>query len=254
MKKLMTAVVSAAAMACIAEGVDSNTVGFQNYATIDDGLATVGAAFKPINAAGEWTCDSKVFDQDAVIGDVVMYLNMNIFDLDSYMFRGYDEKGDSLGWIYNSSDPDTGDPIETPVESFTLSKGSVTYFQPGDGESPVTVAGEVEDTSKSAVVTFTGSDMYEFVNPFPIDTTLGDLETFCEIGDVLMVLNLSIFDLDSYMYRGAGQGWIYNSSDPDTGDAIEEAVNDPTLIVLPAGKGGYFQPGDGGDRTWTVTL
>ena len=76
--------------------------------------------------------------------------------------------------------------------------------------------------------------------------------------DILFVLNFEIFDLDYYQFNGkvggVSQGWTYFTSDPNTGDLVQEVITDATTVVLPAGQGGYFQPGDGGDRSWTVTL
>ena len=133
----------------------------------------------------------------------------------------------------------------------------MTYCQPADGISGFLTAGEVQ-SGTSATVAFNDDGFFEFVNPFPKATTLADLETFCQSDDVLMVLNINIFDLDYYQFNGksggVSQGWMYNTSDPDTGDPIQELVSDSTTVVLPAGQGGYFQPGDGGNRSWTVTL
>ena len=255
MKKLMfTAAVAAAGLAF---GIESaNTVGYQTYES-GLGIENVGAAFSPINASGEWTATDKIYDTDAKLGDTVMMLNPEIFDLDAYQFNGYDGSGNSLGWTYNTSDPITGDPIQETVASFTLGKGQVTYCQPADGVSGFLAAGEVQ-SGTSATVAFEDVGFFEFVNPFPKATTLGDLETFCQLGDTLMVLNFEIFDLDAYQFNGktggVSQGWTYNTSDPITGDPIQETVTDSTTVVLPAGQGGYFQPGDGGNRSWTVTL
>ena len=186
-----------------------------------------------------------------------MFLNVEIFDLDSYQFKGYDAQGNGKGWVYNTTDPNTGDPVVTPTASFTLGKGQTTYCQPGDGISGFTTAGEVESGS-SATVSFLTDGFFEFVNPFPQATTLGDLETFCQQDDMVMFLNFDIFDLDSYQFKGkdgnVSKGWVYNTTDPNTGDPIVSSVSDSTTVVLPIGQGGYFQPGDGGDRTWTVNL
>ncbi len=255
MKKLMFT--AAAAAAGLAFGIESaNTVGYQTYES-GIGIENIGAAFSPINATGTWTATDKIYDTGAVSDDVVMLLNPEIFDLDAYQFNGYDAGGNPQGWVYTTSDPNTGDPIQTSVASFTLGKGQVTYCQPADGISGFLTAGEVQ-SGTSATVAFEDDGFFEFVNPFPKATTLGDLETFCQSDDVLMVLNFEIFDLDAYQFNGksgdVSQGWIYTTSDPNTGDPIQELITDPTTVVLPAGQGGYFQPGDGGNRTWTVTL
>ena len=255
MKKLMFT--AAAAAAGFAFGIESaNTVGYQTYES-GIGIENIGAAFSPINASGEWTATAKIYDTDAVEGDVVMFLNPDVFDLDSYQFRGYDGSGNGKGWIYTTTDPNTGDPIDEVIASFTLGKGQVTYCQPADGISGFLTAGEVQ-SGTSATVAFNDVGFFEFVNPFPKATTLGDLESFCQEGDVLMVLNFDVFDLDSYQFKGksggVSQGWIYTTTDPNTGDPIDEVITDATTVVLPAGQGGYFQPGDGGNRSWTVTL
>jgi hypothetical protein len=257
MKKVMFAAAVAASLGLFADGIESaNTVGYLTYQS-GIGIENVGAAVAPINAAGEWTCATNVYDSSAKADDVVMFLNPEIFDLDSYQFKGYDGSGNSAGWFYNTSDPITGDPIQEDVASFTLGKGTVTYCQPGDGISGFTTAGEVASGS-SATVTFEDVGFYEFVNPFPKDTTLADLETFCQVDDMVMFLNFEIFDLDSYQFigksGGVSLGWYYNTTDPITGDPIQETITDDTTVVLPAGKGGYFQPGDGGNRSWTVSL
>ena len=255
MKKLMfTAAVAAAGLAF---GIESaNTVGYQVYES-GMGIENIGAAFSPINASGTWTVTSNIYDTAAAADDVVMFLNPEVFDLDSYQFLGYTSGGASAGWVYNTTDPNTGDPIVTPVESFTLGKGQVTYCAPADGISGFLTAGEVQ-SGTSATVAFEDDGFFEFVNPFPKATTLADLETFCQADDVLMVLNFEVFDLDSYQFLGkvggVSQGWVYNTSDPNTGDPIVEVVSDSTQVVLPAGQGGYLAPGDGGNRTWTVTL
>ena len=256
MKKLMF---TAAAALCATVGFaieSANTVGYQTYES-GLGIENVGAAFSPINASGTWDCTSKIYDTDAKAYDVVMFLNTEIFDLDYYQFNGYDGSGNPQGWTYNTSDPNTGDPIQQTVASFTLGKGQVTYCQPADGVSGFLTAGEVQ-SGTSATVAFEHAGFFEFVNPFPKATTLGDLETFCEAYDVLMVLNFDIFDLDFYQFNGkvggVSQGWTYNTSDPNTGDPIQETVTDSSTVVLPAGQGGYFQPNNGENRTWTVTL
>ena len=244
MKKIMFGLAAAAAISAFAIE-SSNTVGYMTYQS-GMGIENIGAAFAPINASGEWTCSSNVYDSAAADGDVVMFLNPEIFDLDSYLYVASEQK-----WIYNTIDPITGDPVEQEVASFTLGKGTVTYCQPGDGISGFTTAGEVESGS-SATVTFENDGFYEFVNPFPKDTTIADL-TFAQDGDVVLVLNFEIFDLDSYLYDGTAGKWIYNTIDPISGDPVEQVVTETSTVVLPAGQGGYLQPANG-DCTWTVSL
>ena len=54
MKKVMFGLAAAAAISAFA--IESaNTVGYMNYES-GMGIENVGAAFTPINAAGEWSC------------------------------------------------------------------------------------------------------------------------------------------------------------------------------------------------------
>ena len=69
--------------------------------------------------------------------------------------------------------------------------------------------------------------------------------SFCQEGDVLMVLNFNIFDLDFYQFNGkngdASLGWTYNTSDPNTGDPVSETITDSTLVVLPADRSTHLR-------------
>lgn len=251
MKKLMFAVAALAAGVACAEITSANIVGYQTYAN-EIGVNNITAAFTPMNLAKKWTVDVKVFDTEAVGGDTMMLLNMDIFDLDSFVFFGYDGEGKSAGWAYNTSDLVTGDPIQETVASFEVAPGDVTYTQPGDGIPGFTVAGQVADV-KGAQVVIPDSMPVDFSNPYPKATTLGDIEAFAKAGDTLMVLNFEIFDLDAYVYLGNGK-WVYNTTDMMTGDPISETIEDSTKVVLLAGQGGYFQAADDDGRTWNVAL
>ena len=252
MKKLIALAAVAAAMPLIA--VESaNVVGYQTYS--GDWIQSIGTAFTPMNSTGTWVCDTKVFDTDAVASDNLMVFNPEKWDLDSYIFKGYDGEGHGLGWQYSTADIMTGDPIIDSVASFELGASQVAYFCPADGMSGVNVSGQVQDTTKVATVTFDDSNwIFEFVNPFPKATTLADLETFCVASDNLMVFNPEKWDLDSYIYIGPGSGWQYSTADIMTGDPIATIITDSSTVVLPAGKGGYFAPADTTGRTWNVSL
>ena len=208
-----------------------------------------------MNSTGTWVCETSIFDTVATESDNLMVFNPEKWDLDSYMFLGYTAGGEGLGWNYSTADIMTGDPIVTTVSSFELGVSQVAYFCPADGISGVSVSGEVQDTTKTATVTFDDSNwIFEFVNPFPKATTLADLETFCVESDNLMVFNPEKWDLDSYMYLGTGNGWNYSTADIMTGDPIVDVITDSSTVVLPAGKGGYFAPADSAGRTWSVSL
>ena len=261
MKKLMFAAVAMSVGAAIA--VESaNVVGYTSNA--GDWFVSAATAFTPIDAAS-WTCAGDVLGNDIAAYDTVSVFNPDTWDFDIYQFKGFDGSGHSLGWEKSEADLDAqlinpdADPIYTDVASFTVTKGSVLYYQPVDGVSGLTVAGQVDDITQSSTVTYSGSWFYELVNPFPVATTLSDLATFFQPYDTLSVFNPNTWDFDIYMYNGGGS-WEKSEADLDAqilnpdADPIYTVITDGTTTVLEAGKGGYYQPSDDADRVWTVTL
>lgn len=256
MKKLMTAVVSAAAMACIAEGVDSNVVGFQNFELdLEAGqyCLPVAPQFTALNLARKWTFVDKIFENDAAAGDTIMNFNADMWDIEGWQFSGF-EDDKCLGWIYSYNDAWTGEPIDEPVVSFDVQRNDVLFFQPGDGMSGATIAGEVADIENGVEIVIPDSSCYNLVNPFPVETTLGDLETFCVAGDMIQIFDADAWDIVGYQYNGEGNGWVYSHNDPWTGESIDDPVSDPTTVVLKAGQGGYFYAADDEGRTWKVSI
>ena len=185
---------------------------------------------------------------------MVYTFDAEVWNLNFWTFKGFSGE-DSLGWAYNYTDTETWEPADTVVASFDLAKGDTVYFQPNDGVSGLTVSGEVADTTKSATWTLApGEWIGDIMNPFPVATTLADLETFAKAGDVIYVFNYTFWNLDFYTYKGAGQGWACNTTSDETWEAIDYVVTDTSLVILPAGVGGCFQPTDYDGRTWTVNL
>ncbi len=250
MKKLMFA--AAVAAAGLTYGLESsNTVGYQTYpfdTDIGEYLNNVGVAFKHTGESADWTFSTNIFDQVATVGDQVILFSADDWNLVSYTFKGFDGSGNSKGWEYNDADFNS-----SIVASFTVSKGDVLYFQPGDGVTTALVSGEVE-ASGTKTVTFdtTGGDwIFDIVNPFPKATTLADLETFCEVGDQVILFDQMAWNLVSYTFKGvdglgASKGWEYNDADFNS-----SIITDTSTVVLKPGQGGYLQPG--GSRTWNVT-
>ena len=234
--------------------ISSGVVGYQQFGT-GDYITTAGAAFSPINATGKWTCDTTVFDNDVAADDIVYVFDPEVWNLNYWQFTGFDGGKNSLGWAYFYTDTETWEPANKVVSSFELEKGDTVYFQPVDGVSGLTVAGEVADTTKSATWTLeAGEWIGEIMNPFPVNTTLADLETFAKVDDIIYVFNYDFWNLDYYQFNGAGLGWVCNTFSDETWEAINYVVTDTSLVVLPAGVGGCFSPADYDGRTWTVTL
>ena len=179
----------------------------------------------------------------------------DVWNLNSWTFKGFDGEGYSKGWAYNYTDTVTWEPAESVVGSFDLEKGDTVYFQPNDGVSGLTVSGEVADTTKSATWTLApGEWIGDIMNPFPVATTLADLETFARSSDVIYIFNYTFWNLDSYMYKGSGLGWACNTFSDQTWEAIDYVITDSNTVVMPAGVGGCYQPNDMDGRTWTVTV
>ena len=242
-----------------ADGLDSQTVGYT--ITESNWLQPIGVAFKAINQTGKWTNVDTVFGQPVATADSIMVLNLEKFDYDTYQYQG---KG--KGWIYSTPDQEAqienpeADPIEIPVESFETGISDGLMYMPADGISTLTVAGETEDVKQTQTVEFSGNWIYEFVNPFPIDTKLVELETFFKTADSLMVLNVDKFDFDTYLYLGDSK-WEYSTPDQEAqienpeADPIVIPVEDNSIVVMPANTSALFMPSDSSvDYTWEVTL
>ena len=243
MKKIMFGLAAAAAISALAtsEIESSNTVGYITQ-SLGEGeyVHTVGVSFKACGvASGDYTVETQIFSVGAAAGDMVYIFDPNNWDLSSYTFNGFDGNT-SLGWFYAGADGT----LDT-VASFDVQKGEVVYFQPADMVTDATVSGEVEaGTSASVTFDLSGGDfVFPLVNPFPVATTLGDLETFAAAGDMVYAFDAQNWDLASYTFNGfdgnVSQGWFY-------------AGADGTMVILPAGQGAFFQPGV--TCTWTKTL
>ena len=196
-----------------------------------------------------------MFDNDAAASDVVYVFSSEVWNLNSWQFNGFDGSANSLGWVYNFTNTETWEPDSKEVASFELAKGDTVYFQPNDGVSGLTVSGEVADTTKPATWTLAAGEWIgDIMNPFPVATTLADLETFAVASDVIYVFNYTFWNLDSYQFNGTGLGWVCNTFSDETWEAINYIVTDSSTVVLPAGVGGCYQPTDMDGRTWTVNL
>ncbi len=250
MKKVMFVAAVAAGLAAFGDGLESaNTVGYiQQSLGEGEYVHTVGVSFKNCGvASGAYTIGTEIFGTTAAEGDMIYVFDPNNWDLSNYTFNGFN--GDtSLGWFYAGADGT----MDT-VASFEVQKGDVVYFQPADAVTAATVSGEVEPGS-SASVTFdlSGGDfVFPLVNPFPVATTLGDLEAFAAAGDMVYAFDAQNWDLSNYTFNGfennVSLGWFYAGA-----DGTMDTVTDSSLVILPAGQGAFFQPG--ATCTWTVTL
>ena len=250
MKKLMFVAAVAAGFAVFGDGLESaNTVGYiQQSLGEGEYVHTVGVSFKNCGvASGAYTIGTEIFGAKAAEGDMIYVFDPQNWDLSSYTFSGYSGET-SLGWFYAGADGSSD-----TILSFEVQKGEVVYFQPADMITDATVSGEVE-AGASASVTFdlsSGDYVFPLVNPFPLATTLGDLETFAAAGDMVYAFDAQNWDLASYTFNGfennVSQGWFYVGA-----DGTSDTLTDSSTVILPAGQGAFFQPG--ATCTWTKTL
>ena len=249
MKKLMFVAAVAASLGMFADGIESQTVGYITQ-SLGEGeyVHTVGVSFKACGvASGAYTIGTEIFGVAAAEGDMIYVFDPQNWDLSSYTFSGYSGET-SLGWFYSGADGSTDNLL-----SFDVQKGEVVYFQPADMITDATISGDVEAGS-SASVTFdlsSGDYVFPLVNPFPLATTLGDIETFAAEGDMIYAFDAQNWDLASYTFNGfSGEtslGWFYSGADGST-----DTITDSSTVILPAGQGAFFQPN--ATCTWTKTL
>ena len=225
-----------------AEGISSaNVVGYKQYElTGSEYMYTVGVQFKAMTASGDYTISTKIFDTEAVSGDAIYVFDYQNWDLTCYTFMGYNSvTGESEGWFAAYADGTSGS-----VASFNVSSGDNLWLMTSDA---ISISGEVA-ASGSTKLTFTVTDddyMFEFANPYPIDTTYKDLETFCQNGDSIYTFDHENWDLVCATYMG--DSWFVAYADGTSG-----SITDSNLVALPAGTGAFLMPG--GSREWTVTF
>lgn len=234
--------------------MESGVVGYQNFTPDFEGgyyNVQISAQFSPINATGKWTIGTKIFDTDAQAGDQIDIYDSTKSDIVSYQFLGYEDEV-CLGWIKMWIDV-TGAPAEDFLESFEIEKGDTLYFTPADGESGMSVAGQVANLAEGVTLSFRDSAMYKFSNPYPVDTTFGSLEEFLVPGDQFDMYDETKSDIVSFQFIGDEElPWIKMWIDVTGAPAEDYPAS--TDILFAAGKGGFFTPGDAEGRSITFSL
>ena len=232
-------------MVAQAEVTSSNTVGFQNIQFDQTGwMMNVGVQFSNIAAAnGAFTIDDNFFAGTATEGDQIITL-----EADAWNLNQYDKAGTGAGWVLTPAD---GSDSEV-VQSISIAKGDFFYYIPVSA-TEVNVAGQVADTDVAQSITFdlnnaAGQWMFPLVNPYPVDTTWGEINAFTKEGDQIIALNGDAWNLDQYDRAGDGQGWVLTPAD----GSDSELITDDTAIAIPAGGAVYYIPTT--TVTWTVTL
>ena len=219
-----------------------------------DFLTAVGLPFGAIGTMGSTVIDTKIFDNDALAGDQVVIYNPEVMDYEFYTFLGFE--GDvSQGWSFLRYNMETWEQENITCKNFTINYGEGVLIMPNDGmEVSMTTAGQVADLEKSQTWEMQAGEWTKgIMNPYPVDTTLADLETFAKMGDNLYVVNCAVQDCDVYTYLGKGDGWSHLYYGDDW-EQHNETITNGSTVVLPAGKEGYYVPNDTDGRVWTVSL
>jgi len=99
--------------------------------------------------------------------------------------------------------------------------------------------------------TSSGDYVFPLVNPYPKDTTFGDLETFAVAGDMVYVFDADNWDLAGYTFNGfennVSAGWYFLGA-----DGSEDTITNSSAVILPAGKGAFIQVNE--TATWTASM
>ena len=207
----------------------------------------IGVQFKNMNSEdGSFTLDENLFGGTSVEGDQVITLNAKAWNLDTY-----DKQVSGEGWAWI---PASGDPQEF-VASLRVNKGDFVYYIPSvdNTATSIPVSGAIAELGEQSVTFEVSEDpdaqwMFPLVNPFPIDTTWGDLNAFTKEGDQIVLLDANAWNLDTYDRQPDGEGWALIPAD----GSAQEIINEPTKVFLKAGEAAYYIPTE--TVTWTVTL
>lgn len=228
-----------------AEITSPNVVGYAQSGFDQGGwMIPVGVAFSNLGSQdGSFTIGEEAFAGIAEEGD-----QMITFDGDLWNVNQYDKVGAGEGWLLTPADG--GDP--EVIASITLAKGGFVYYVPVSGEA-LTIAGQIANPNAAQSVTFdlgnaAGQWMFPLVNPFPIDTTWGDINTFTLEGDQVITFDGDYWNVNQYDRLADGDGWLLTPADGGN----PEVVNDETAIAIPAGGAVYYVPT--ATVTWTVEL
>ena len=210
----------------------------------------IGVQFSNVQSEdGTFTLDDNFFGGEAQEGDSVV-----TFDGAAWNLGQADKLGVDLGWIFYPADG--GD--SERFAALKCQRCDQLYYVPSDPATTpqVLVSGAVAKMGEQSI-TFEKTaegDVFPLVNPFPIATTWGDLNTFMKEGDSLYMFDYGNYDLIQYDRLGDGLGWILYPAD----GSDSERINDESAVILEAGSAAYYMPGDavtsGETVTWTVTL
>lgn len=222
-------------------------MGYQNIGYDKSGwMMNIAVQFDNVASEdGSFEIGEKFFNVTAAENDQIFTLDAAAWNLNQA-----DKRGEGLGWILSPAD---GGECEY-FASIRQKRGDFVYYAPYESSSvpEVLMSGAVAKLGEQSV-TFEPTDenwMFSLVNPFPIDTTWGDLNTFTKKDDQIIVLDAEEWNLSQYERRADGLGWILSPAD----GGEQEYITDESAVALKAGEAAYYIPAGTETVTWTVTL
>ncbi len=222
----------------------ANIVGYQSYDIdfeAEEYMVTIAPQFNNVGKdTGSWTITDTLPDGTAICdSDQVL-----IFDPMWYNLKICAWSESDKAWLITEADLET----QTTSESITIEKGQVYYYMGANASQKI--FGEVESAA-SKTITFDPDENYLFplVNPYPVDTMLSDINSFCGDADQILVFDQAWYNLKIYAWSESDGAWLVTEADLETQSMItlSEAAS---VVLLPAGEGAFFMPAE--LRTWTV--
>ena len=233
-----------------------NVVGYETHSldleNPDDYIFDVGVNFK--NVTGEpYVVTDTFLGNQLNDGDTIFIFDNLMYGYNLYTYGEIDT--DVWGFSVVMADGSFGEPIT----SLTLNKGDWALLMPADLEltSSIDVAGEVEK-SGTKVLDLSCEDSEDgyicpLVNPFPINTTLGDLKTFLVDGDTIFVWDSVLYGYNLYTYGEIDDG-VFGFSVVLADGSFGDPISGDATVILKSGQGALFMPADFDGREWSVTL
>ena len=222
-------------------------MGYQNIGYDKSGwMMNVAVQFDNVESEdGSFEIGEKVFNVTATENDQIFTLDAAAWNLSQS-----DKLGVDLGWIMYPAD---GGACEY-FAAIRQKRGDFVYYVPYETSSvpEVLVSGAVAKLGEQSVK-FEPTDenwMFSLVNPFPIDTTWGDLNTFTKENDQIFSLDAVAWNIKQYDRQPDGCGWLLTPAD----GSPTEYITDESAVALKAGEAAYYVPAGTETVTWTVTL
>lgn len=241
MKKTMITLAAMFAATVTMAAVTSQVVGYMNYAVPESGwFVNVAPVLKNMATQnGDYVITGDMVDD----WEQIIVFNPDTWNVDTYTYSG------DGTFDLSQIDSATGEAFSQTVNEINVPVGAGFLYM---GIRTLTVSGEVA-ASGTRTVSFDMSEgawAFSIANPFPVQTTLGDLEGLISDWEQIVVFNGDTWNLDTYTYSGSGE-WDLSVIDSGTGDAVSTTITDPEYVIFKIGEAGVYMPSE--TKSWSVT-